>query len=511
MCEENVLLQTIDTKTNALALPIGSGRVLPRRELLGVIAILLVFFFVCFIGRNHHLSWGDEAQTIEPAANSYYHLGFRSIAYRNSVERLGSQKFFFENVPVYPFVASLWYRVFGFSNSTAHTLNFLLMTVSAFVLWLSVFRLDIVKSSRARLGMLVVLLLGSGMTYAYMNVRYDTWGLLLCATGLLLYSIVNYPLRVCSLFVLGVLMPLSGVHLPPYICLLSVILLLFLGPSIIMRLMPLYAGMAIGVVALFGLFWWKGVIPEFLSVLHNEGGQTLHNKIQHFSYYFHLDWSLAVLLVLAMFLLFSHSDEERHNLPLRMALAFGIGLPIAFFLMRRFHSGYAWAVYTPVVICVFSALAERWCHFGRIQKTTVVALFSIACVGGLPKTMSGMLLQWSSRDYGLIQRPVAKAIRSQDVVVCDYDAYFATKPYTVWVYPVDSVSVMMPIDRERVNVLEINPKELRDMKAVLGGQWVLVGPELIVSPGTGRSVSSFMSRVTDSKFGYRLGIYRRVG
>ncbi|HEV2117763.1 MAG TPA: hypothetical protein VGR48_17140 [Terriglobales bacterium] len=468
-----------------------------------VLAGLLAVFFICFVSRNHHLPWGDEVQTIDAAVNSYYGAGFRSMVYRNQ----NDQKFWAGNVPLYGFVACLWTCVFGFSNASVRVLNYMLLVLALLAVWLAVLRLQIIASARQRLAMITVLLSGEGITYACMNLRYDAWSLLLCAAGLLFYTASSGGVRAGGLFAIGVMMPLSGVHLPPYVLMLSAVFLLFLGWGVIRQLVPLYSGILLGIGSLFGLYWWKGVIPEFLAILHNEGGQSLGEKIQHLGYYFRPDRSLLCLVALLLVLLLWRGRRPGGSVALRLGLAIGLGLPVALFLMRRFVLSYAWAVYVPVVVCLFVVLVREWRSFATARKAVVVAMLISACGLGLPKTLAGMALQWSIRDYGIVERFVAGKIEHGAVVMCDPAAYFAIKPHALQVYTEQYEQVISAEERRSIQVLVIDPKDRTQFQATLGGNWAATGADLSVYPGP---LPYIISGIFHSRFGYRLAVYRRV-
>jgi hypothetical protein len=480
---------------------------LPRWEFITVAAVIAVFVVACFVTRNRHFPWGDEVMLISPAVNAFFGLGFHSTIYRPGFERFSYLHSYWENVPVYATVSLLWYKLFGFSNGTARVLNYVLMALASFEIWLAVLRLRVVKNPIHRCCLIVTLISGSATEAAYTTLRYDTWAIFVCATAFLIYSVRHDTLRTTGLLIVGMLMPLSGIHLPPYVTMLSFALLCFGGLGILKRLVPLYFGIVAGTIALLTCFWLQGAIPGFIFSLKTEGGQTLIEKLHNLGYYFSYDLSTILLLLsLAVLVVFSAS-AHKHKV-IWFGLCVGTCLPLALFLMRRFVFSYAWEVYIPVCICLFAALSVESSNPASTRKYFVGISIVLACCIGFPKAMLGILMEWHDRDYARVEKLVQGTISPNDVVISDWTGYVAAIEKDRHLYVVGAENVMSDTERQKVSVLIIPPEQLAQLQSTIGGRWVLAAKPIAVDEkGSSPRLPGFVV----SKFGYKVSVFRRVG
>jgi len=475
-------------------------RRITTREYVLVFLILTAYLGIC-VGTVHlHIPWGDEVQTTDAAINLSHGLGFRSMVYMNQ----NDQTFWVGNVPLYAFVMSHWLDVFGYSTLALRSLNYVLVILATWLVWWSSAKLRICRVPRDRILLVLLLLTSGAISFAALNVRYDAWGYFLVSIGLCLCTVSETRLKAGLMFLLGIALPFSGVHLPPYVLMLMLALFIWQGWRLARIPLPIFIGSAVGTILLFGMYWKLHVIPEFMTMIHTEGGQTILQKLGDRSYYFRLGGSLAFFIVALVVMLWTEKRAgrlQRRSFTV-LAAMFACGLPIVLFIMRRFTQEYWWLVAVPVVFSISCGFSDWW-NLARSRMRGVVAvLLLMAGLAGFPHTVAGMVIQRHIRDYRVVEAFIGRNVSSRDNVVCTPEAYFAAKRLTLHVYIDQYFRVMSLAEKRSINVLIIPPEELASYESVLGRGWKLEAGPLE------RKGGKYFGRIP-SKFEFSLAIFRR--
>ncbi len=156
--------------------------------------------------------WQDEAQLVDPAMNFLSGRGFTSSAWVMQTK----EEFFAGNSPLYSFLLVPWMAVLGLSITAARSLNFVLMALSAWVVWRACKDSGCVRSPGWRLGLVLALTCGHGVTFCHRSGRLDVTLMLLAA--LTFWAAVGVPdhrrgLRLALMAMLAMVYPWAGLHL----------------------------------------------------------------------------------------------------------------------------------------------------------------------------------------------------------------------------------------------------------------------------------------------------------
>ncbi|MGH8628446.1 MAG: hypothetical protein ACREYC_25330, partial [Gammaproteobacteria bacterium] len=220
-------------------------------ELASIAALFSLFLFVNVTTFTLYPGvWMDEVLAIDPGVNLYLGNGWTSTTtwYQHRGE-------FWAGCPLYPFLVSGWIRAFGFSPLGIRSLGYFLMLMSAACIWLSVVRLELVRSAMGRVALLAMLLMGYGISFCYRGARYDVVLIFLAAASLLAFTIRSDRLRCSVLGALGFLYPLGGLQMVVYTAILTSILLAYLGRQFLREFLSINAGVALGIVSLTLMLW----------------------------------------------------------------------------------------------------------------------------------------------------------------------------------------------------------------------------------------------------------------
>ena len=150
-----------------------------------VVAILFVFLLLGFIEASKLPlfldTWWDEVLFIDPAANLHFGQGLKSSAWFAQ----SKDEFWAGYPPLYSFLLYLWIQIFGFSLSVARSLNYVLVALSAFILWKTVVRLNLITLAIWRVFLLILLLVIVGYGFDFRPGRPDVLMITLFVTAFL--------------------------------------------------------------------------------------------------------------------------------------------------------------------------------------------------------------------------------------------------------------------------------------------------------------------------------------
>jgi hypothetical protein len=242
---------------------------------IAIVVLLLILFIGLNIVTSSRLStvWLDEVLLTDPAANLYLGNGFTSSAWYFQTK----DEFWACNAPLYAVLLYHWMLLFGFSLLAVRSINYMFMVISALLIWLSVHRLRLINSSRNRIILTVLLLLGEGVTFNYLSGRYDCLAISLFAVALFVYSIQSTWSRCILLVSIGIFIPVAGVHLIPYAAILCCLLLIYLGRLFIKESVSLAVGSILGIIFLYILYSTNGVANIFF--IKSIGGHSIGSAI----------------------------------------------------------------------------------------------------------------------------------------------------------------------------------------------------------------------------------------
>jgi hypothetical protein len=441
-----------------------------RQELLGVLAMLAVFVFTAVLFNYEQLPWGDEVLTVEPSFNQALGYGFTSYVYDTQT----SDTFYAGNVPLFPYLMSIWLRVAGVSLATAHILNYLLTAAAVFLLWFGVRRGGVVLGPRWRLLLTFCLLSSAAVAYAAFNLRYDAWAIFLFACA---FNACVFPGKLAKVgqFAFGFLMPLSAVHLLPVAALLSVVLSFYRLISWT-KLWRVFVGGLLGEASLICLFVHEGVWSNFIAIGKQEGGQSLAEKLARFGYYFELDLTLKVLLVGLLLLVVSAATNRAFTKDRRVMAAFWIAVafPVVLFVMRRYTRSYSWTATIPALFLVFAHFSRTVRPFPVLQRAALLVVV-LSCTLGTPSVLIADILERHHRNNAVMDGWVAEMIPAQAQVLSTNSPFFAAKRRTRFVYLEQYFRYLPMEQRNTVQYLLIDAGSLDEVKQTMRGTWRKIG------------------------------------
>ena len=454
----------------------------------------------------------DEVTYSEPAVNLYLGRGFTSSAWYGQ----GRDEFWAGNVPLHAAVLFVWLKLFGFGILSIRSLNFVMISVSALLLWLAVKRLGLIRLARYRVAMVLLVHSGYGIFYSYRTARPDSICILLASAALLAYSIPHRKSRLAALGGLGVLFPIAGLQLAAFAATVGLLLLIFLRMRCFREVVTVGLGCVVGGFLLFAFYSCHGVWDAFLASTigtHGAAGRNAGLVYKCLRWTGKMggirDFSFVVLALASLLLAISFRVRRRFawRSPLGFAIAAAVAIPAAIFLLGVYPIYYAWMGYIPVGICLCSAMAtSQDVLSARFRRVAFPAVIGLACFFGPPMILGICAVNWKDRDYRRVEEFVRSHLRDDDRVIHDGAAFYAVKTKVAAVTGRHYRKAMTPEEKDQISVLFIDPCWLEAYRKDLGGRWTECREPLAPSrpPLPGLLGSALMVRQ------YNLHVYRRA-
>jgi hypothetical protein len=476
-------------------------KVSPRETM--VVTILLIAFVVLniTISERSWNVWLDEVMFTDPAANLLLGNGFTSSAWFFQTKH----EFWAGNAPLYAIVLFHWMKLFGFSPVAVRSLNYVLMGIAVLTLWMSAYRLDLIRSSAYRLALIAMLLLSEGVSLNYLGGRYDCLGILLFACMLLTFSVSSLWMRCALLLCISIFIPIAGIHLLPYAIVLGLLLFVFTKWTYIKEFISAGIGLTLGVLFLYLLYLTNGVANVFFirsiggfmlsstirdsSVTKASDAEKIHYVLTHvheilgtrlanFAEWFGRDKSFLFLIIIATGLLaYVIKDHQfRRCSLLSFGLLASVIIPIVLGILRDFPISYSWMSFIPLCVCMCSTIDEL---SKNIKPGIVSLLIMVILIGigtpGYPYRLYSTFRDWDNRDYTLVERFIDENIMKGDRAYSDFGPYYAIKRKADEVYLPTYLDVITPKERDCINVLVRNDSEkmvsLEEAISIIGGEW----------------------------------------
>jgi hypothetical protein len=451
-----------------------------RREYFLLAIMLLLFVAYNFATSTRFpLPWQDEDMFTDVAANFALGNGFTSSVWTCGDHQTSS--FFACNTPLYPFVSGLWIKIFGFTILGVRSLNYILMALSCWVLWLAVRRLGWIENPMHRLLFIPLVLMGYGVGINFRSGRYDCLSILLCSSIMLASTLRSRPLR-CALIALGgIILPFSGLQLLPLALIFSVCLVLIYRWTVLPECLALCAGAAVGGVALLGLYHHFGVLNNFFDSLRTESPTSFKDRfIDDEDRTKRLPKDPSLFLLYGALLVISIQQMVRGKFRLRSALGFGLVagtlVPVSMMLISKFTTYYTWMACIPICIGIASAISCIDLRRRSFWSSAVALLLVGACLLGLPLQAASAIYYWHDRDTEPVEALVSRQVNSSDWVFADFAAYFAVRKKTQHVF----IPFIVPSQyQNKISVMILAPGEYeRYAHARIGGDWYDTGERL---------------------------------
>ena len=431
-----------------------------------------------FTAERSPIVWQDEVTLVDPAVNLSQGNGFTSTAWWQT-----SDRFFAGNAPLYSMLLYPWISLFGVHATATRSLNYVLILGVISVLWLGLRQLDLVRTNRARLVFVALVLCGYGMSFCYRSGRYDCLGMLVLSGIFAALAIERFRVRFAVIASLAALIPWAGLQLIPYIAIMSLLLVVLRRRHAIPDVSAVVAGGILGSLTLAAFFMGHGVWNDFLAACTIQSGTrlTMAQRLGRAIGAPLVDPS-AVLLLAALVIAATASiirSEGRGRWVPAVGVLLGAGLPCAMGLLGRYTCYYSWMAFIPMS-AAFARTIETP-NVGRFAKGTVFAVALLACGVGLPARLLVVWFEWDLRDTAKVDKFVASQLRPTDQVYSIYEAYYPAKSLAKGVMlpayigepiaPDSPPGAITRDERKRVNVLILKPDCVESSLRFFGGEW----------------------------------------
>jgi len=444
-------------------------------ELLWVAGVILFILLVnLFTASRSPTVWTDEVMFTEPAANVVLGNGLTSTAW----PRLTSEKTWAGNAPLHTWLLVPWIKVFGLTPTAVRAVGFVYVGLATLLLWWAVRTSQLVKLPLLRVGLVVAILFDNAVSFSYRSARYDALGMLLAA---MLAATVAARLSPRFAFVclvsIGILVPFTGLQLVPYAIVFSLVLLAVFGPRTLRLSIPLGLGIAIGGVLLYATLLRLGAWAGFvLSARYFRGTDQVSSShvTKLLTSLRELGTDPLLLLVIVVLLLGVVLGGRRRDANWRrfdvMALILVVTVPTMVGLSGRFPRYYLWMITIPGIVAAFQ-VCERFRVDARSRRLSwaVGTLLVIGAMAGLPARLAVTMIEWSRRDYSPVEALVSRSVKSDDVILADWQAFYplARAKATVY-YPAYQ---MDPHEKAALTKLIVAPEDSQRIIMTLGGNW----------------------------------------
>jgi hypothetical protein len=491
---------------------------------LGIVAVLFAINLATV--ELYPMAWFDEAGYSDPAINLVRGNGFTSSTWYNALWG----KFWASNPPLYPLLLTPWIAWLGVHFAAIRSLNLVVISASAIALWYYAVRSGLFPSVLGRIIVVLLPLLGYGVSFTYRSARPDTLCILLAALVLNASLLSDWRWRTAALIAVGALVPWTGLQLAAFAVILALLIAIWWMREAIKVFLPLGVGMALGLVALFGFYAANDSLRDFVAAtfasLHTVVGEVAHlvmlndpRGMDHVRHYPALlpavlfqDRSTVFVAVAAILLLISlrHASGTTAFKASRLAVAAAFVIPIFTELAGRYPLYYTWMGLLTVGIAAAASLEpSSTSPDRRPTRRLAIGCIALALAIGLPLQLARAYEERGARNYDALRAYVDARVSPGDWVYISEPPYFAVVERgavaVLAQYATSRLAPDIPADqRRRIKLLIVRPEEVKDAVERLGGRWSPDGPGF-----TPPQATRLTGGERESGYGYRLVAYRQ--
>ena len=463
------------------------------------VALFLTFFLILNINISLEVQpvWLDEVTVADPAVNLFQGNGFTSTGWQYQKK----DEFWASNAPLHQILLFHWLKVFGFNPYSVRAISIFFFVITIFLIWFTTVRLNILSSIIHRILMLVLLLGGAGITMSYISGRYDCIGIFLVAMLFFTYTVKNDHIRMGLFILTGILIPLAGIHLIPYVGVLGIILFIIMRKEIVSELLFTLLGICIGFAFLYTLYVTNDVFKVILASAGGHGlagavnpeivhelpetdiaGKLLYvlqnipfilfNRFKHIFRWYSQNISYLILMIGIIISFIINLRQKKGSRLLLFGLAVGISVPMVLGFLRDYPFYYTWMAYLPLVI-VFSSEIPGMFRNRIISIISLCVLAGIAVYPGFVHRFLSTVIIPShyTEDYFNVSSKLSGLILPEDVLYSDFPFYYAAKEKRNLTFLPTYKDMFSDDEKNSISLLVIKPENESFVLSFLGGTW----------------------------------------
>jgi hypothetical protein len=463
-------------------------------EFLLVLGILALFIAVNFsTAEIYPMAWVDEMGYDDPAINLALGNGLTSSVWYN----VYWGKFWFSYPPLFQLTLAAWVRWFGVNLTSIRLFNIVLISGTAIVLWHYAVRSRLFPSTFGRMTVVLLPLLGYGISFSYRSARPDTLCVLLAVLALYASLLPDRRWRAAALIATGALVPWAGLQLVVFGMIVAVLIGIWWLREAITVFLPLGVGMGLGLIALLGFYIVNDSLYGFLAstfgAVHTITGEIAQIVLLHDTRsLFHIeqlpllllptvleDRSTVFLAAAAILLLIAlrRSGDVIAFKESCLAVTAAFVIPIVVMIAGRYWLYYTWMGYLAVGIPLVISLETASPSPALLPaRRLAIGCIALALVVGLPVQLARAYIDRNARDYDALRDYVRARVAPGDWVLVAPPAHIAVAelgavPASVG-YASGRLAPSIPDDQnQRIKLMIVRPDEVQTTIARLGGSW----------------------------------------
>jgi hypothetical protein len=471
-----------------------------KAEFLIVSGLVAALFAVNLVTAEiYPMAWGDEAGYADPAINLALGNGLTSSMWAHGYWG----KFWYSYPPFYQFLLAPWVAWSGVNLTFVRGFNDVLISGAAIALWHYTVRSGFFPSMAGRIIVVLLPLLGYGVSFSYRGARPDTLCILLAGLALNASLLSRPRWRAAALVAVGALAAWTALQLVAFAVVLAVLVGVWWPRQAMTIFLPVGVGMGLGFIALFGLYVAEGSLYGFLAStfgsFHTITGQIAQLIVMHDPRSPHHFRELPSLLLAVVFedrssvflftaailllISFRRATDAIAFKAARFAVTASFGIPILTELAGQYWLYYTWMGFLTVGIALVVS-AETSPRSSTLLPTRGLAFgcIGLAFVVGLPLQLTKAYGERGARDYDMVRTYVRSAgIAVGDWVFIAPEAYFAVAELggvpVIENYASGPLAPSIPDDqRRRIKLLIVHPDAVKGAIDRLGGSWIPSAP-----------------------------------
>lgn len=414
--------------------------------------------------------WMDEVMYADPGVNLALDGRFVSSAwYAQDADALWAG-----NTPLYPLLLAGWVRIFGFGLTEVRALNAFLIVLcglTAAALWR---RTDAAVPPVYLFAGVAAMLSATSVAFCFRGGRPDTLGLLLLLFLALSTTIKKSRTRLFVLACVAALVPLAGLQFAFYAGLLCALWLCVMRRNWL-EAFATGVGIAIGLSGLLAFYANRGVLPGFFaSIMPHFGAQSAEHPFAGLIEAFTADRSLLLYLAAFWILAFFADGLPRRALFLGLT---ALTAPVILSFAGKFTLYYSWMSALPALYGALLLMRGSHQDGGSPRRGIAflcgASFIALASLIGWPARLAVAAVEREGRDYARIEQFVDSAVRADDVVFADFQAYYALRARRVRSFYPQYIAAISEQERAALTLLLVKTEVREEVQRQIGGQWAV--------------------------------------